>query len=119
MFEEPMKGCCPHVAGTEYENACLLGGICYGGASTCEYRRRTTCKNNYGEYCDKYDTCDCKDCEMTPPVDKDGCTGGYCSCKECQTKTECVALNCGELCPCRRDENKNFGDKEVSNAKAD
>lgn len=56
---------------------------------------------------------------MTPPVDKDGCTGGYCSCKECQTKTECVALNCGELCPCRRDENKNFGDKEVSNAKAD
>lgn len=89
MFDEPMEGCCQHVAGTEYENACLLGGICYGGASTCEKRRRTTCEHSDGELCESYDGCPCRDCG---------------------TKTDCVALNCGELCACRIGEERNFGE---------
>jgi hypothetical protein len=111
MFEEPMEGCCPFVASTDREKCCNLGGICWGNQSTCQDRRRTTCKHSDGEYCDKYDECDCKDCRFTPPIVDGECVGGSCSCKDCETKTECVALNCGEICACRMNEEENFKPK--------
>lgn len=90
MFEEPMEGCCPFVASTDREKCCNLGGICWGNQSTCQDRRRTTCKHSDGEYCEDYD---------------------YCPCRDCEKKTECVALDCGEICACRMDEEENFKPK--------
>ncbi len=88
-YYDPMQGCCPHVSYTDREPCCGLGGICWDNQSTCQARRRTTCEYSDGQHCEDYDNCPCRDCG---------------------TKTDCVSLNCGELCACRTGEERNFGE---------
>lgn len=85
--EADMDGPCPHLASTDREPCCLLGGICWGNPKTCQARRRTTCKFSDGQTCEDYD---------------------YCACRECQTPGKCLENLCESLCCCRTDETAIF-----------